>query len=66
MYNYGYANNCRCNRCPHVNTFSRCNCGFNRCNCGLNNCYDSDILTFLLLRQLIRNMNCCCRVSPYA
>ena len=54
------------NRYPQQNNRNRCFCGINRCNCGINNCYDSEILTFLLFRQIIRSMNGCCRVSPYA
>ena len=58
--------NCRKNKYPQQNIYNRFCCGFNRCNCGLNNYYDSDLLTFLLFKQLIRNVNYCCRVSPYA
>jgi len=65
MYNHGYTN-CSCKGYPQYCNCNRYRCGFNRCNCGINTCYDSDILTLLLFRQVIRNMNCCCRVSPYA
>jgi len=55
---------CRKNKYPQQN---RCCCGYNKYNCGLDSCCDIDILTFLLLRQLIRNVNHrCCIVSPYA
>lgn len=62
MCNFGI----KYNRCPQYRKYNRCCCVLNRCNCGINNYCDTDILTFLLFRQLIRNVNCCCRVSPYA
>lgn len=60
MYNHKYANDNYNRKYPQQNIC-------NRCCCGINNCCDVDILTFILLRHLIKNINCgCCMVSPYA